>query len=227
MIIRITLVLVLSLIVFGPPASAQTDNDAVYIVTYIDVQSGSRDEGMSLVKQYRQNTQMERGNSATSAVQEIGRPNRFVVIEVWKDQSFDTHEKAGHTMQFRSRLKAIHNSPADQRVHRGFAQDPRASAADGDVIVVVTHVDVPPQRMAETEVLLKSLAEESRKDNGNLCYEVFQQAASRNHFTVVAVWKDSKTFNSYETKPNTRQFRTALAPMLGAPYDERLYKQLN
>jgi len=44
---------------------------------------------------------------------------------------------------------------------------------------------------------------------------------------VFAVWNDNKAFKDYETKPYTRQFREALGPMLGAPYDERLYKQLN
>ena len=95
------------------------------------------------------------------------------------------------------------------------------------MVSVVTHVDVPPQRTTETEMLLRTLADESRQDDGNIRYEVFQQAASRNHFTVFAVWKDAKAFNSYETKSHTRQFRATLAPMLGAPYDERLYKQIN
>jgi quinol monooxygenase YgiN len=39
---------------------------------------------------------------------------------------------------------------------------------------VVTHVDVLPQRTEEAEVLLKDLAEESRKDESNVRYDVFQ-----------------------------------------------------
>ena len=90
----------------------------------------------------------------------------------------------------------------------------------------VTHVDVPPPRKDETESLLKRLAEESRKDEGNVRYEVFQQTASRNHFTVFAVWKNRKAFDSHEMKAHTRQFREALGPLLGAPYDERLFTPL-
>jgi quinol monooxygenase YgiN len=57
-----------------------------------------------------------------------------------------------------------------------------------------------------------------------LRYEVFQQTPSRNHFTVFAVWKDRKSFDSHETKTYIRGI--PLGPMLGAPYDERLYKPL-
>ena len=105
--------------------------------------------------------------------------------------------------------------------------DPRPAVTPRESVSVVTHVDVPPQRKDETEVLLKGLAEKSPKDEGNLRYEVFQQTASRNHFTIFAVWKDRKAFDAHEMQAHTRQFREALGPMLGAPYDERLYEALN
>jgi quinol monooxygenase YgiN len=214
------------IIAFAPRALAQTSN-GVYIATYVDVQSRSVDKGTSLIKQYRENTRMERGNSGLNVVQEIGRPNRFVIVEVWSDQSsFDAHERGEHTVQFRSGLKVIQNSPFDQRVHRAFAIDSRPPGTEREAVWVVTHVDVPPQRTNETETLLKSLAEDSRQDDGNVRYEVFQQTMSRNHFTVVETWKDANAFDSHETKAHTRQFREALGPMLGAPYDQRLYKAL-
>jgi quinol monooxygenase YgiN len=87
---------------------------------------------------------------------------------------------------------------------------------------------VPPPRKDETEVALKRSAEDSRKDEGSVRYDIFQQTAPRtNHFTVFAVWKDRKAFDAHEAKPITRQSREALAPMLGAPYDERLFAPLN
>jgi quinol monooxygenase YgiN len=164
----------------------------------------------------------------TTVLQETFRPNRFVILEAWKEESsFLEHDKASHTTEFRSRLKAIHNSPYDQRVHQRFAVGEVHNATDSAALNVVTHVDVPPPRREETEVLLKRLAEESRRHEGNLRYDVFQQLAPRtNHFTVFAVWRDEKTFASHELQPQTREFREALGPMLGAPYDERLCKLL-
>ncbi len=199
----------------------------IYVATYIDVQPSSMTQGAALIRQYRQASLAEAGILGVEVVQEISRPNRFVIVESWKDQaSFDAHEKAERTAQFRAGLKTIHNSPYDQRVHQGFAIGPAPSAA-GNTVSAVTHVDVPPPSRDATEALLKRLAEDSRKDDGNVRYDIYQQNSRTNHFTVFASWKDAKAFDAHEMKPHTRQFREALAPMLGALYDERLYKPLN
>src|SRR5262249_26824591 len=161
--------------------------------TYIDVQLSSTDQAIMLMKQYRDASRIERGNSSIRIVQETARPNRLVIIEAWQDQpSFEAHERTETASRFRAAIKAINNSPADRRVHRGFAIDPRQSTAEADVLSVVTHVDVPPQSTDKTEVLLKSLAEQSRMDEGNAFFDVFQQNPSRNHFTLFEVWKDRK-----------------------------------
>ena len=219
--------LALLLITFQP-ASAQSNNSMLYVATYIDVQLNSTNQGIALMQRYREATRTEKGTSAIDVVQETGRPNHFVILELWKDESsFEAHEKAAHTVEFRTRLKAIHNSPYDQRIHRGLSIDSRTWAVGLDTVVVVTHVDVPPQRTDETEVLLKRSAEDSHKDEGSVRYDIFQQTAPRtNHFTVFAVWKDRKAFDSHEIKPHARQFREVLGPLLGAPYDERLYAPL-
>ncbi len=215
-------ILVLLMILFQSAAAP------IYVATYIDVQLSSTEEGITLIKQYRDAGRREPGNTRVEVIREIARPNHFVIMEVWKDQqSFDAHERSDNTARFRDRLKAIHNSPFDQRVHLGFAIDPRLWPAGRDTVSVVTHVDVPPQRTAETEVLLKTQANESRKDEASLRYDVLQQTNPRtNHLTVFEVWRDRKAFDAHETKAHTRQFREALGPLLGAPYDERLYSPL-
>lgn len=205
-------------------------HDAVfYVATYVDVQPNSTRQGIELIRNYREDSRTEAGNSSIDVVQETSRPNRFVIIEVWNDEQFcEAHERTGPATPFRDRLKAIQNSPCDQRMHHGFAVGSVPAASGPDTVSVVTHVDVPPPRKDEAENLLKSLAEESRKDEGNLRYDVFQQKAPRtNHFTVFAEWKDSKAFASHEMKPHRRKFREALWPMLGSPYDERLCKPLD
>ena len=149
--------------------------NAFYVATYVDVQLNSTNDGVALIKQYREAARREKGNSGVDVVQGIGRPYHFVITELWKDQlSFEAHEKGGPTAQFRSKLKAIHNSPYDQRVHQGLAVDSRPWPAARGTVSVVTHVDVPPPSKDETEVWLKRVAEESRKDEGNLRYDVFQ-----------------------------------------------------
>jgi quinol monooxygenase YgiN len=199
----------------------QSEADMNCIVTYIDVQPGAVSQALALLQQYRQ-------TSGAAVLQETCRHNRFVIIEAWKDESsFRVHEGAEYTAQFRSRLRAIHNSPYDQRMHHSFSVGPEPEAGIGR-FSVVTHVDVPPPRKDETEVLLNSLAGHSRQDKGNVRYDVFQQNAPRtNHFTVFAAWNDENAFASNQSAPHTRQFREALGPLLGAPYDERLYTPLS
>ncbi len=198
----------------------------MHIVTYVDADPSSSREAEALLKQYRDATAEENGNSVVLVLREKNRPNRFVIVEGWKDEpSFQAHENARQTTDFRTKLSAIHNSPNDQRIHQAFSVGATHQHGRG-VLYIVTHVDVPPPRREETEVLLKNLAARSRTDDGNRQYDVFQQTSRANHFTVFAVWTDEKAATSHDAQPHTRQFRTALGPMLGAPYDERLYETL-
>jgi quinol monooxygenase YgiN len=198
----------------------------MHIVTYVDAQRNSTNEALALLQRYGNATGAENGSLGTFLLQETSRPNRFVIVEAWRDEpSFQAHETAPHTTEFRTRLATIHNSPSDQRVHFAFSVGNEGATPQPDpgMMYVVTHVDVPPPRREETELLLKSLADGSRSDDGNVRYDVFQQTSRPNHFTVFAVWADEKAFASHDSQPHTRQFREALGPMLGAPYDERLY----
>ena len=73
---------------------------------------------------------------------------------------------------------------------------------------------------------VKQLAEDSRKHANNLSFDVWQQTNRPNHFTVVESWGNRGSFDLHEMQKETREFRTKLATMTGALYDERLYKML-
>ena len=91
-------------------------------------------------------------------------------------------------------------------------------------VVVVTHVDVIPPRKDDGVAAVKQLAEESRKGDGNVMFEVVQQNNRPNHFTVVQMWKTAKAVTAHSMAPATREFRDKLAPATGALYDERKYR---
>lgn len=211
------------LLAVAGPVRAQGAEGAVYVVTYVELQAASTRNGVMLLKQYRDGARKESGNLEAALGQEIGRANRFVLIEGWRDQpAFEAHEKADATTRIRDALKAIEHSPPDQRVNLGFDVAPPAGKG---VFIVETHVDVIPPRQAATEVELKAEAAATRKDEGNVSWDVFQQLAPRrNHFNVFAVWRSQKDFAKYDTAAHRAQFRETMAPMLGALYDERLYK---
>src|SRR5271169_2955835 len=87
------LVIAAAAVAVTPAAEAQTGGEAVYAVTYLDVGTDSVPQGIDLLKKYRESSGREGGGLEFTALQEIRRPNRFVIIEGWKDRaSFESHD---------------------------------------------------------------------------------------------------------------------------------------
>jgi quinol monooxygenase YgiN len=89
---------------------------------------------------------------------------------------------------------------------------------------VVTHVDVMPPYKYDASGMLKELGEGSAKEPGNLRFVVAQQTGRPNHFTVSEIWADRTSFDAHQAAAQTRHFRDGLGPMLGALYDQRIYR---
>jgi quinol monooxygenase YgiN len=199
----------------------------VYVATYVELMPSAINAGGTLLKQYRDAARKDEGNQRMELVQEAGRPTRFALLSVWADQkAFEAHGKAAHVVQFRDKLKAIHAAPYDERVHSGMSVGAKDALRAGSV-VVMTHVDVPGALKDATVPLLRELSEASRKEAGNLRFEVQQQGNRPNHFTVVELWAEPKAYEAHVAAAHTRQFRDKLGPMVGALYDERLYRAID
>jgi quinol monooxygenase YgiN len=223
-----SLLLALAVTMLGASAaSTQESNAPIYVAGYIEVRPTAAREAAALLKQYREATRKENGNQRTEVVQRIGQNYHFVILETWQDKgAFDAHGKAAHVGEIREKLKAIQNTPYDERVHIALLAG-RADAGDKrDAVFVVTHVDVIPPRKDDGVAAVKQLGEDSRKEDGNLRFDVVQQTNRPNHFTVVEAWKNRKAFEAHTMEAHTRGFRDKLAPMSGALYDERLYRRL-
>jgi quinol monooxygenase YgiN len=208
------------------PASAQTGGEAVYAVTYLDVAASSPGRGVDLLKQYRAASRHEAGNVEFTVLQEVDRPNRFAIVEGWKDQSaFDAHEKTMSTTQFQEALKAIRNSPPNQHVLHAFATGPARTEPSSGTLYTVEHIDFLPMFANIAQPAVRRLAESSAKEDGVMRYDIYQEPAHLNHFSVVAAWTSMEAFEAYETAPPTREFRAAtVMPARGNLYDQRLYK---
>jgi quinol monooxygenase YgiN len=210
-----------------PAAQAQGDG-TVYLVTYIEVKPPAKKEAAALLKDLRDAARKDEGNQHSEVVEHVSRPGQFVIMTNWKDQkALDAHMAAARTKELRAKLHELRNSPADDRIHNALtlakANDDRARRP----VYAVTHVDVPPPRKDDCIGLLNKLAEASRKDNGNVRFDIVQQTNRPNHFTVVEVWKTKKAFDEHSMSAHVREFRDKLTPMSGALYDERLYRAVN
>jgi quinol monooxygenase YgiN len=205
-------------------ADAQAPAGPIYVATYAEVGTASVKGGTELLKQYRDAVREEDGNTGTYIAQEVGRANRFLILEIWKDQgAFDAHGKSAATKAFGDKFKELQNAPLDVRVHNGMAVVD-SPAAGTDALVVASHVDVPPPRKDELVTALNPLAVDSRKVPGNQRFEVWQQTNRPNHFTVVEAWRGQRAYDARGSAAPQRTFRDKLGPMLGALYDERLYR---
>jgi quinol monooxygenase YgiN len=105
-----------------PAARAQTGTDPVYAVTYLEVATTAVPRGVELVKKFRDASRREAANLEFTVLQEASRPNRFVIVEGWKDQAaFEAHDKGTAKSEFESALGPIRNSPPGRHMLQPFA----------------------------------------------------------------------------------------------------------
>jgi len=149
-----------------------------------------------------------------------------VILESWKDQqAFDAHVATAHHKQFREKVAPHLIAPIDDRFSVPTLLAP-SQPVHGGVVYVVTHVDVPGGVRDKGLAALTALSGPSRKDAGNLRFDVVHQKNRTNYFTVVEVWKDQRANDAHELAAHTRAFRNALTPITGALYDQRWYRPL-
>jgi quinol monooxygenase YgiN len=207
-------------------ASVAQAQATFYTVTYVEASPKDTRQATALLKSYVAAGKKDDGNVSFEVVKGIHRPAWFVVVGAWKDQkAFENHVAAAHSKDMNEKIKAHVAAPNDTRQHTALSYAAAQSGRAG--VCAVTHVDViPPQRENGTAAV-KQLAEDSRKQAGNIRFDVFVQTNRPNHFTVVECWKDRKAFDAHVAAKETKAFRDKLVGMTGALYDERLYKAVD
>jgi quinol monooxygenase YgiN len=218
------------LLTMAAPSAAQAqDRDAVYGVTALDVAPGAASQGAALLRQYRDSALKQAGNTDITLLQEADWPNRFVIYEGWKDQSaYDANEKAAHSAELRDKLKPIAGAPYDRREYHVITVGPSQPATGADAVYMQLHLDVFPPGIDATLAAAKAVAEAARKGEGNLRYDVVRSVKPpQSHTTFLAAWQSRKAFETYENSAYARQFRDTVGPLLGSPFDDRLYVPIN
>ena len=205
----------------GPPST----DTRFYAVSYVEATAASAAKAVALLKQYRDASAKQDGYVSIELFEQIGRPGHFALFEVWRDQkAFDARD-ASLQKQMRDALQPIRVSDYDQRPYKTISVDDRRGRLQATQVIVLAHVDVAPN--PQVAVMLKDLAEASRKEPGNVRFDVVQHTMRANHFTVLEVWRDQKALDSHVSSPHTRQYRDTLQPMTGSPLDERVYKAID
>lgn len=209
------------------PAPAAAAGGEVYLVAYVEIEPSARTTMVAALRAYREASGREDGAGRVDVFEQVGRPAHFAVVERWRNQaSLDLHLMAAHTRQFRDALQSIRLSGYDERPYRPLsvaAPSPSGGGA-GRLAYVVTHVDIAgAAAQAEAPAMLRRLSEESRREPGNVRFDVLQHAMRANHFTVVESWRDQAALDAHAAAAHTRAYRDAVQPMSGSPIDERVY----
>jgi quinol monooxygenase YgiN len=194
----------------------------MYGIHYLEVIPASRTMAIAALKQYRAASQKEDGYVAVDFFEQIGRSAHFVILEKWTDQkSFDAHAMADSSKQLLGKISTVRLG-LDQNAYKTFAVSETARPND-KTVVVVSHVDTAGNQ-ADAPAVLRRLAEMSRKEKGNIRFDVLQNAKRPNHFTVLETWQSQDALDAHAIAAHTREYRDTIQVVLGSPLDERLFK---
>jgi quinol monooxygenase YgiN len=210
----------------GVAINAQAPADGtVYPVAYVDVMPASRSAAVTAFKAYRDASAKEAGHVRVDAFEQAGRPGHFAVVEAWRDQAaFDGHAGGAATKRFQQALDMIRVSGYDERPYKPLSVIASRPATGAATVHIVSHVDFAGAgALAAAPGLLQQLADASRKEQGNLRFDVLQHVMRANHFTVVESWVSQAALDAHSGAAHTRQYRNTLQPMTGSPLDERVY----
>jgi quinol monooxygenase YgiN len=207
--------------------SVHAQGSTVHLATYIEAMPDAIAPASALLKRYRDASFHEDGNLRVEVLQELERPNRFAIVEAWRDKpTLDAHEQSPGTTEFREKMKAVQAAPYDERINSQLYAGQSQKGHQADALYVVTHVDVIPPGKDDCMAALKAMSVDTAADAGNIGYEVLQQANRGNHFAVLEIWANRKALDGHAMAEHTRAFRAKLVPIAGALYDERIYKAL-
>src|SRR5215469_2680786 len=211
----------------APVAMAQAPAGTAYMVTYIEVVPSAQGEAAGLLKEVAAASRKEAGNQRYDILERIDRQNQFVILEAWTDgKAAEAHVGGSALKEFKDKLKPLQASFYDERPSNGLAVAPAPASVGKRAVYAVTHVDVIPPSKDDCIVMLKKLADDTRKEPNVERFEAWQQNNRANHFTVTEIWKNRAAHDAHVAATSTREFREKLGPMSGALYDERLYRSL-
>ena len=165
-------------------AQAPPDSTA-YSVAYVDILPASRTAAVAAIKQYRDASRKDEGFQRIEFFEQAGRPAHFCIIETWaSSKDLDTHAASANAKDFRTKIDSMRLSDYDQRSYKTLSLGAAHNDGSSRSTFVITHVDIGGQGTNAAD-LLRKLAEASRKEEGDLRFDVLQHAVRANHFTWI------------------------------------------
>jgi quinol monooxygenase YgiN len=110
-------------------------------------------------------------------------------------------------------------------VSSSLAPQTRADTPADARVYAVSYVEVVASSRATAIAALKQYRGASRKQDGCVRLDLFEQVGRPGHFAVVETWRDQKAFDAREAAAR-KQLLDTLQPIRVSDYDQRPYKTL-
>jgi quinol monooxygenase YgiN len=98
--------------------------------------------------------------------------------------------------------------------------------AQDSAFYAVTYVEVMPVDIAGGTTLTKQYRDATRREPGNLRFDVLHEIARPNRFAIIETWNDKAARDAHDRTAATAQFRGRLKSIADAPDDERVINPL-
>src|ERR1700678_2099194 len=209
-------------------AEPSVSQDVVLVYGELAPTSVAERDGRAVLKKLTSLATTKFGARYFSGGFEIGRPNRFILTEVWRvGGSFTAFTGAVAAQQLITQLRPLLIAPLDER-HVTFVMPSSSQyhpiAQHAGQIIVIAHVDFVAAGLAQGVPALKKFATQSMTDPGVVLFAPITWSPTNNHFQLIEIYDSSKSFDEHIQAAHTVAFRNTIRPLVGAPYDERRYE---
>jgi quinol monooxygenase YgiN len=214
---------------FAGKAVAQPQEQQ-FVVVYVEFKPADTKAGGEVLEELASQALASAGVVRFDVLQQVDRPNFFALFEIWSSaQTFAAFQNSSATQAIITELAPLLEAPLDERDGNLLAGtvNPRVHHAEARQIFVITHVDVDPQNVPQAQPLLNTFVNDSLNDSGVQTFALLSQTPTTNHFQLVETFANQQAFDAHVSAQHTVDFRTNIDPLLGAPYDERLYQFVN
>ncbi|MGA7327667.1 MAG: antibiotic biosynthesis monooxygenase [Rhodomicrobium sp.] len=201
-------------------------------MTYIEVRQSAHAKAVSALRAWAAAVHGNKDNIAIALLNRRELNNHFAIVQIWKNfDAFNAQAASSEGRSFKAALSPLLIAPIDERPHSPLAADAlrtstAIASARGGTIFVITHVDIIPTRKDEGIAATRALAEPSRREPGNISFDVLQQTSRANHMTLFEAWKNEREMSAHAERDFIVSYRTALLPMAGSLYDQRTYRSI-
>ena len=222
---RTTLALAAALSIAAPISALAQGGQEAYVVTYIEAAPKEATAARKVLATYRDAAMKAAGIVQFDALQRIGTPSHFAIVEAWSNaKAQETFAASAAAKDYRKELAPLLSAAYDERPHLGLSVGGKAASAGA--IYAVTHVDIIPTKKDEGVAATKALADKSRTAVDALRFDALTQTSRPNHMTIVESWKSKSAKENFTTIAHLKTYRENLTPMSGSLFDERLYQRI-